>query len=159
MAALSFISTREIIGALRRIMGAGSGSLECSEYEASAPGLRLMAGHSRRRAIGWNVSSPQRSASSTFARASASAGYSGGSGRSSSSRRRIAREPLSFSPFNRSAGTVREPKRTRWIAACIGGGSSTVLVGNALHLQGLRDGGARVRAVDHVEPCLHRGAA
>jgi len=38
----------------------------------------------------------------------------------------IAVEPETFSPLSsRTAGTVGAPKRTRWIAKCSGGRSST----------------------------------
>ncbi len=57
-----------------------AGSFEPCWNECSASGLRSNAGQMRRRATGWNVASPQRSASTTAARASGSDGYSGRSG-------------------------------------------------------------------------------
>jgi hypothetical protein len=110
------------------VTGAGSGICAPSENEGAAPGLASSVGQRMRRVAACSTSSPQRSASSTRARAAGSAGSSAGSGTISSRRRRIAREPVSFSPLsNLIPGTVRRPKATRMTAACIPGGSSTRL--------------------------------
>ena len=63
---------------------------------------------------------------------SPSAGYSGGSGTSPSRRRRIAREPTSFVAVERDRRNRPRAERSRWSAACIGGGSSTTSYGMPL---------------------------
>ena len=117
---------------------------------------RFSAHHEIVRGICWNSSSPQRSASSTAARRSGSAGNSGGSGWIASSSRETFREPCTLRPSTFIAGT-RSPAKpnSRSAPRLTTGGRSTRRYGMPLcsSISPRRDAG--VRAGDDVELDLH----
>ena len=91
---------------LVRAWRAAAGNLSNRAIHTRASSCSVSAQRIIRRGTGWSSASPHRSASSTFARASASDGYRAGSGLIRSSSRAIARDVSTRRPSIFNTGTV-----------------------------------------------------